>query len=268
MARGQALVPNSLPPLGEQYSSSSAALRVVERQPDISVIIPTLNEERNIGSLIRAVRRELSTLSLSFELLIIDGGSADQTVNEIEQTGTKWVRQSNPGFGGAVRQGMALARGEWVLLMDADWSHPPSSIPELWAAQETAAQAGEPADLIIGSRTVGGASSDAPLYRRFLTWLLNVAFAGAFGTKVRDVSSGFRLYRRSKLSPEKYTAKNFNIQVEVLFTSFSDPESVLEVPLRYDKRANGRSNAGVIRDGAAFFKTLWDLRVKRRDPNL
>lgn len=263
MARSQALVPNSLPAkLDDQISSSGISLRIVERQPEISVIIPTLNEERNIGSLIRAIRRELTTLGLSFELLIIDGGSSDQTVTEVEQTGTKWIRQSNPGFGGAVRQGMALAEGNWVLLMDADWSHPPSAISELWAAQDMANREGRPVDLIIGSRTVGGASSDAPLYRRFLTWLLNVAFAGAFGTKIRDVSSGFRLYRRSNLSPELYTAKNFNIQVEVLFTSFADPEKVIEVPLRYDKRANGRSNAGVLRDGAAFFKTLWELRVK------
>lgn len=241
---------------GGQALNNSALLNVHE--PDLSVIIPTLNEERNIGALIRAIRRSVESLGLNYELFVIDGGSTDQTTAEVEQTGAHWIRQTESGFGSAIRQGMALARGKWILAMDADWSHPPASIAEMWNARSDEGSI----DLVIGSRTVGGASSDAPLYRRGLTWLLHLVFAAAFGSGLRDVSSGFRLYRRASLTPQLYQARHFNIQAEVLFTSFSDVKRVIEVPLRYDKRANGRSNAGMLRDGMSFIQTLWKLRLR------
>jgi dolichol-phosphate mannosyltransferase len=233
--------------------AGSAAIAAEPVRADLSIIIPTLNEERNIGALIRSVRREIESLGISHELLVIDGGSTDRTIEEVEQAGARWFRQIGSGFGSAVREGMKWAGGEWVLLMDADWSHPPEAISDLWNARSEA-------DLVIGSRTVGGSSSDAPLYRRFLTGLLHLVFAAAFHTGVRDVSSGFRLYRRAALTPDLYSARHFDIQVEVLFTSFRDPKWGAEVPLRYDKRAHGRSNAGVVRDGLSFIRRLWMLR--------
>lgn len=260
------------------FNSRSAAKRLAANVaaaaapavPELSIIIPTLNEERNIGALIRAVRRELKLLKINYELYVIDGGSTDRTCAEAAEASAKIVLQQERGFGAAVRQGMRISEGEWVLIMDADWSHPPAQIPELWAARLVSRPADgsgkSAADLVIGSRTVRGASSDAPLYRRFLTALLNLAYAVSFGTALRDVSSGFRLYRRSKLTPDNYQAAHFNIQTEVLFTSFRDSTKVVEVPLRYDRRANGSSNAGVWRDGVSFFRTLIKLRAKRQAP--
>ena len=239
---------------------------------DLSVVIPTLNEERNIGALIRAIRRELDSIGLRYELLVIDGGSTDQTTAEVEEAETKWIHQRSPGFGSAVREGMIQAKGDWILLMDADWSHPPSIIRDLWSARvstATAAAGGSAGgnqslvDLVIGSRNVGGASSDAPFYRRLLTGLLHLVYAAAFRSGVRDVSSGFRLYRRSALTPLQYQARHFNIQAEVLFKSFSDSNRVVEVPLRYEKRANGESNAGMFRDGLSFLQTLWQIKKDR-----
>src|ERR1700674_5810011 len=99
---------------------------------ELTVLIPTLNEEASLRGLLPGLRAALSGLGVSHEILVVDGGSGDETEALAASQGARVFRQNGPGFGAAVREGLGLARGEWVAAMDGDGSHPPAMLPRLW----------------------------------------------------------------------------------------------------------------------------------------
>ena len=224
--------------------------------PDVSAVILTLNEAGNIGGLLNELKSELSRLVPSYELIVVDAGSSDSTVSEAEAEGALCFQQRRPGFGGALREGITRARGKYVLTLDADWSHPPEVVPSLWAERENA-------DIIVASRYVKGGDSDASLWRTGLSILLNRFFSRVLFLPCRDISSGFRLYRRSILTPDLYRAENFDILEEILVRAITEGRNLREVPLQYRKRAEGISHASCLKFAKSFLPTLFRMWVLR-----
>ncbi len=231
-------------------------MQTAPNRPDISVVILTLNEGDNIGPLLTAISGVLSRLNLRHEMIIVDGGSADKTVENARAAGALCIEQRRPGFGGALREGIEAAKGRYILTLDADWSHPPELIPTLWEARTHA-------DIVIASRYVDGGQSDASIWRRSLSVFLNYFFAAALSLPRGDMSSGFRLYRRDILTPREYMAENFDILEEVLVRAVANGHSVHEVPLKYQNRLHGTSHASCIKFAKSFIPTLCRMWVLR-----
>jgi len=166
------------------------------------------------------------------------------------------VEQGERGYGGALLSGFASANGEYILTMDADLSHPPTFIRDLWIRRRTA-------EVVIASRYAAGGSARMPLNRKLLSRVLNKFFQRGISLPVSDLSSGFRLYRRDALQSLKPEARDFDILPELLIRIYAEGWKIKEVAFAYAPRQHGSSNARVFKFGLAYlrtFGTMWKLR--------
>jgi 2-polyprenyl-3-methyl-5-hydroxy-6-metoxy-1,4-benzoquinol methylase len=166
------------------------------------------------------------------------------------------VEQVSRGYGGALAEGFAAAGGEYLLTMDADFSHTPIFIRTLWAAHESA-------DVLIASRYVRGGRSVMPPFRYVMSRVLNTVFPRILSLKVRDMSSGFRLYHRKAVEGTVITGQNFDALQELLLRAYAGGWRIREVPFAYQPRDAGRSKASLIKFGRSYtgtLKRMWLLR--------
>jgi dolichol-phosphate mannosyltransferase len=223
---------------------------------NISVILPVLNEGANLRLLIPRLAALLDRAHLKFEILVIDGGSTDDTQETATSLGARVIKERHPGYAGALETGFAEARGDYLLTLDADLSHEPDFVAKLWRARTRA-------DVIIASRyTRGGVAYTSPL-RNWLSRALNFALRHMLAMPVRDLSSGFRLYRRQVVASLDLESRNFEVLEEILVKIYAQGYSIYEVPFTYFPRESGHSHARLMRFGWALtcsaFK-LWGLR--------
>ncbi|MFQ6672700.1 MAG: glycosyltransferase, partial [Candidatus Tectimicrobiota bacterium] len=223
---------------------------------DCSIVIPALNERDNLEPLLQALKGVLDGLVPTWEVVVVDGGSTDGTVELARRMGARVVFQTEPGYGGALKAGFETARGQVVITMDADCSHDPAVVRELWAHRTEA-------DLLIASRYVPGGRAEMSLGRLVLSRVLNVSFAWLLALPVKDLSSGFRLYHRSTLERLPFKSRDFDVLEEILIHAYADGFTVREVPFHYRPRVHGRSHVKLARFARSYLVTLlrmWQLR--------
>lgn len=136
--------------------------------------------------------------------------------------------------------------------MDADLSHRPEFIRDLWRFRESA-------DVLVASRYVEGGSARMPVSRYLLSRVINLFFGLGLSLAIRDLSSGFRLYKASAIRHEEFAARDFNILQEILVRAYAQGWRIFEVPFEYAPRRHGSSNARVFRFGLAYLRTFWSL---------
>lgn len=224
----------------------------------LTVVLPTLNEAGNIGPLIGALKLSLGDASPGF--LVIDGNSRDDTAREAADAGAIVITDAN-GYCSALMRGLREATAEWVLVLDADGSHRADDARKLWDAREGA-------DLVVGSRMTREGGSSGAAYRRALSRVLAGLFARFARLPARDVSSGFRLYRRALFADAQPNARFFEVQPTLLAHAVKQGARVKEVGIYYHPREHGRSKNRVLRFGVAFLGCLWRIRreLKGRKP--
>ncbi|MFA6002672.1 MAG: glycosyltransferase [Elusimicrobiota bacterium] len=223
---------------------------------ELTVLIPTLNEGTHLAGLLAGVKEAVAQLTLSFEFLIVDGGSRDDTAAQARTFGARVERQKGRGFGAAIREGLELARGRWVLAMDADGSHPTRFFQELWARRQNS-------DLVIASRFVSGGGGDMPRHRYWLSWLLNTVTRHFLGLSIRDSSSGLRLYRRGAMQGLPLAAEDFSIQQEALVQLLARGGRAEEIPFFYEPRIGGESKADILLLARRYLRMLYQLKRVR-----
>ena len=216
---------------------------------DVSLVIPTLNEAGNIGEVVQRARIVFAELGVQHEIMIVDGGSTDATCTEAETAGARVLREDGLSYGHALRHGFEEARGEVILTMDSDLSHEPEFIETMWRNRDLA-------DIIIASRYVPGGKADMSGFRYVLSRILNTVFTLILRIPVKDISSGFRLYRRSALQTIQITARDFDVLEEILIKLYVRGHKVREVPFHYKPRKEGKSHAKLFRFAIAYVRTL------------
>jgi len=219
----------------------------------VSIVVPTLNEAENIEPLVRQV---MANAPASSEIIIVDDGSTDGTPAAVRSVAENYpvhlLQRENPtlGLSGAVIAGACTARGDILVVMDADLSHPPQEIASLVGP----VMAGR-ADMVIGSRYVpGGSTPGWPLLRRILS---RVAAGVAYPlTGIHDSMCGFFAIRRTLLLELTPNATGFKIAFEAIVNGGRSLR-VIEVPIAFRDRARGASkmNAAV----ALLFSMRWLL---------
>jgi len=224
----------------------------------VSIIIPTRNEVENIAPLIS----EILAAGVSFhEIVFVDDHSTDGTTDVIRSFAAshpiRLVEQNPaaPGLAAAIITGATVARGELLLIMDGDLSHPPRRINDLLAPLRAGV-----ADMVIGSRYIkGGSTPGWPFWRR----MLSRAGSGlAYPlTGVHDSMCGFFAIARSRLLAFAGPAVGFKIAFEVIARG-RPTLKVIEVPIAFKDRARGRSKMSF---GIAFrFFWRWLFAIFRR----
>ena len=222
---------------------------------ELTIVLPALDEADNLSLLLPKVHDVARSVG-AYEILVVDGGSSDDTATRAAHHGARVLLQKERGYGNALKEAFAEARGKYVVTMDADYSHDPSFIRDLYTARHRGA-------VVIASRYCPGGSSDVSGLRSVLSRILNAVFRRVLAIDIRDMSSGFRLYRRDALQEVRITRRNFDALEEVLIKIVGMGHPVVEVPFTYQARAEGVSKARVIKFGlqlAATLHQLWQLR--------
>ncbi|MBB5348852.1 glycosyltransferase family 39 protein [Desulfoprunum benzoelyticum] len=214
----------------------------------VSIIVPTLNEAGNIDPLLDRIFKVRDAEAIDLEVVFVDDQSTDGTADEIMAWQADYPvrlvrREFDDGLAGAVMAGARAAESEFVVVMDADLSHPPEAIPELVAPLLAGSH-----DMTIGSRYVeGGAIPGWSLSRKVSSKLATLP-ARLF-TDVRDPMAGLFAVRRQRLAGLCRRVSGFKIGFELLATAEVDLR-VAEVPITFHDRHQGTSkmNAAVIGD--------------------
>jgi dolichol-phosphate mannosyltransferase len=207
--------------------------------PSLSVVVPTYNEIENVGTLVERVTAALT--GVDFELLFVDDSTdgTDRVLVELSRSSPRLRvvhRTDGRGLASAVSDGIALATGDVVCVLDADLQHPPEALHALIDALDRTR-----ADLAIGSRYVPGGSYDFTLARRIISRIAT-ALAWLLLRRARSVSdplSGFFAFRRSVLDGVCLRPIGFKILLEILVRGHL--ARVVEVPYRFGARGAGTS---------------------------
>lgn len=227
----------------------------VEPGPTCSVVIPTYNERETLPHLIRQLM-EIAGV----RVLVVDDGSPDGTGEIAERLGDTFPgrvdvmhRAGRGGLGAAYIAGMQRAltfQTQLVAQMDADLSHDVRYLPALIAGATTA-------DLAIGSRYVpGGGISNWSLDRRILSRFANLYVRVVTGLRVRDTTAGYRCWRREtllQLPLSELKSNGYSFQVEMLWETVRRGLRVVEVPIVFVERAQGRSKL----NWKTIFESVW-----------
>jgi dolichol-phosphate mannosyltransferase len=214
-------------------------------EPKIAVVLPTYCEAENIESLIR----ELQELKLNLLIAVIDDSSPDGTADMVKKLQEEYdnivlfVRPKKLGLGTAITTGfqymLKLRKPpNFIVTMDADYSHDPRDIPRLVGFAE------EGYDLVIGSRyRRGGKVIGLGLRRRLISRFANIVAAATVGTKLQDCTSGFRCYSQSYVKDvlQKLHSQTYEIQIETLRQARMNKFKVKETPITFVNRKKGKS---------------------------
>jgi glycosyltransferase involved in cell wall biosynthesis len=224
--------------------------------PEVSVVVPTLNEARNIGWVLERIP------SCVDEVIVVDGRSIDDTVAVARRArpDVKVVLQPLPGKGAALRAGFAAARGEYVAMIDADGSMDPGEI-ELFIATLEAGS-----DFVKGSRFLsGGGTTDMSAIRKLGNSCLRAAVNVLYGTCFTDLCYGFMAFRRDRLRALELESDGFEIETEIVARAILAGLSIREVASFESGRHHGESNLSAWRDGRRVLATVLRERFGRRE---
>jgi len=214
-----------------------------------AVILPTYCEAENIGNLIR----EIQELKLDLSIAVIDDSSPDGTPEIVKklQDGNDdihlFVRPEKLGLGTAITTGFRSLlqlkkRPDYIITMDADYSHNPRDIPRLISSAK------QGYDLVIGSRyQKGGKVIKSSLRRRIISRVANLIATVTIGMKIHDCTSGFRCYSRNYVEKvlHELHSQTYEIQIETLKQARLHKFHVKEVPITFVNRKRGKSKLTV-----------------------
>jgi glycosyltransferase involved in cell wall biosynthesis len=203
----------------------------------LSIVIPVMNEGPNLKELLPGLHDVASRIAGDHEIVLIDGGSIDDTCQVGQDCGACVIRQSGRGYGAALRDGFSAAHGEYVLTL---------------------------AEIVIASRYTSGGSDDMTKLRRLLSRTLNKFFTLGLSLPFRDISSGFRLYHASLLRGLDLESSDFDVLEEILIKSYTKGYKIVEVPFHYSQRKNGASHVNLLMFGISYLKTFERMRRFRR----
>lgn len=230
---------------------------------DLSVVIPCFNEERRLPPTVESIRRYLRMHEIQGELILVDDGSRDGTRSLMRREAARHTDlrvvaiSPNRGKGRAVAEGVSVARGDQILVSDADLSTPIEELPKLRAAFARGA------DVAIGSRAAPGAREiDQPLHRQLMGKTFNRLVQTLLLPGFRDTQCGFKLFRGEVAHRmfDGLLTEGFAFDVEVLVRALDAGCTVEEVPVRWFN--SGASTVAPLRASTTMLRDLLRLRVR------
>src|SRR5690348_12206286 len=243
-------------PLSRSHAVSRHLPDARTPRPTVSIVIPALNEQHNIGWVLERLP------SMVDEVILVDGYSTDRTVEiaRAVRPDIVVVQQASRGKGAALRAGFQAATSDFIVMIDADGSMDPEEIHRYVTPLINGY------DLVKGSRFLdGGGSTDLTRIR----WIGSKAFVrmtnALFLIRFTDLCYGFCSFRRDCLDALALTAHGFEIETEIAVHAAKAELRIAEVPSMERERRTGDSKLHAVRDGQRVLRTLVRERLSRRN---
>src|SRR5918992_1018065 len=172
--------------------AAAAASAAESTHPSVSVVMPCLNEEETVGACVTKAVGWLERRGIPGEVLVVDNGSTDRSVEIAESAGARVIHERRRGYGQAYLRGFSEASGEYIVMGDSDDTYDFSDLDSLIAPLDRGA------DMVLGNRFAGGiASGEMPWAHRYIgSPIINLVIRLFFGTRIGDSQSGLRAFRR------------------------------------------------------------------------
>ena len=229
--------------------------RRANRNTKVSVVVPAMNEEQNIGHVLSRLPDDLH------EVILVDGNSHDDTVSAARRAypSIRVTSQSGRGKGDAFRTGFAAVTGNVVVMLDADGSADPAEIPRFVAALEAGA------DFAKGSRYLeGGGSADITALRKLGNTCLSGTANLLHGTHFTDLCYGYNAFWARCLPFIALDVPGFEVETLINLRIASAGMKITEVPSYEEERISGQSNLKTFRDGFRVLGTILSESRRRR----
>lgn len=219
---------------------------------NLSVVIPVYNEVHNITEIIKRVQAQ----KLAHEIIIVDDGSYDGTRDVLKELdGKKKVRvilhERNQGKGAAVVTGMKASKGDVLLIQDADLEYDPRDYPQILRPIEEGL-----ADVVYGSRFLGGARRVAMFWHMIANMLLTTMTNVLYDTILTDMETGYKVFRRTVIEGMTIHAKRFDFEPEFTAKVLKRHYRIFEVPITFNPRDYSQGKKIKLKDA---FEAVWTL---------
>ena len=226
-------------------------------QPEILIILPTLNEEPTIGRVIDEIpRKALEGAGYKVKLLVVDGNSSDRTREIAKEKGASTVIERQKGKGIAVSNTLSSVEADFIFMLDADYTYPAGYIPDMLKLLDSH-------HAVIGSRMRGwreeGAMSRLNLVGNYLLSLIATVF---YGRRISDVCSGLWGFRGEVVKNLHLRATAFDLEAEIFSQLTRRGYTIAEIPIDYRKRLSPPKLRS-LRDGTRIGWALITRRFRR-----
>jgi SAM-dependent methyltransferase len=231
---------------------------LAEARDGVAIVIAYPDDPDALRSRVVALRRIAKQFNIPLTVHVVTVDASDDTVRSIDALGVSVINQRGRGYGALIKAAAAATTSPYVVTLGADGAHPPELLPYLYAMRTQA-------DLVIASRYVRQGFARMPLWRQALSRALNATFRRMLDLPFRDLSSSYRLYRRSLVAAISPVMSTDAALQEVLIKSFCEGYAVAEIPMHYIASARGsrRDLRRLAKLGIEYVRTLgamWILR--------
>ena len=219
--------------------------------PRISIVMPCLNEAKTVGVCVAKARAWLSASGNSGEVLVVDNGSSDASASLASAAGAEVIQERRRGYGNAYLRGFAEARGDIIVMGDADDTYDFSRLDELIRPLE------QGYDIVLGNRFAGGVQPGAmPWAHRYIgSPIINLLIRRFIGVRVGDSQSGFRAFTRAAYQRLGLRSGGMELASEMIVNAAREGLQIAEVPAPYNVRL-GESKLNTVRDGWRHLRFL------------
>lgn len=208
----------------------------------ISIVIPALNEAKSIARTLESCNLTMHYANIPYEIIVVDDGSSDETPNIAMELGAKvLIHPHNIGYGKSLKDGIASARFDIIVITDADGTYPIDKIPDLLYEFQKGF------DMVVGART--GKHYDESTGKKVLRLILKALVEYTAGRTIPDINSGLRIFSKAKSTPfNKYLCNTFSFTTSLTLAYMMNSMYVKYIPINYEKRIGNSSKVKLFRD--------------------
>lgn len=227
---------------------------------EVTVIFPALNEEETIIKVIDEVPvAELERKGYRVQIVVVDNGSTDRTGELASSRGVKVIMEPRRGKGRAIRTAFESAEGDFIFMLDSDFTYPATSIPSMLELLE-----GD-CDVVLGSRLKGQMEKGAMRTLNLIgNWLIAMMANILYGTRISDLCTGCWGFKGEVIKTMKLDATGFELEANMFIEIANEGYRIGEVPISYRKRRTP-SKLSSIQAGYRIGQTLISKRFRRGD---